>query len=41
MFLYKSHHIIADAWSMSQVAEQIKDFYEKLQRDEQEDALKA
>lgn len=28
--LYKTHHIIADAWSMSQVAEQIKDFYEKL-----------
>lgn len=37
--LYKSHHIIADAWSMSQVAEQIKDFYEKLQRNEQEDAF--
>lgn len=32
--LYKSHHITADAWSMSQVADQIKDFYEKLQRNE-------
>lgn len=38
--LYKSHHIIADAWSMSQVAEQIKDFYEKLQRNENDDAFK-
>lgn len=28
--LYKSHHMIADAWSMTQVADQIKDFYEKL-----------
>jgi amino acid adenylation domain-containing protein len=28
--LYKSHHLIADAWSISQVAEQVKDFYEKL-----------
>lgn len=37
--LYKSHHIIADAWSMSQVAEQIKDFYEKLQRNESEEAF--
>lgn len=29
--LYKTHHIIADAWSISQVAEQIKEFYEKLE----------
>ena len=32
--LYKSHHIIADAWSMTQIADQIKDFYEKLSKDE-------
>lgn len=32
--LYKSHHIIADAWSMTQVADQIKDFYEKLQQNQ-------
>lgn len=37
--LYKSHHIIADAWSMSQVAEQIKDFYEKLQKEENSDTF--
>ncbi len=30
--LYKSHHIISDAWSMTQVCEQVKDFYEKLAR---------
>ena len=30
--LYKSHHIIADAWSCSQVAEQIKNFYEMLSK---------
>lgn len=28
--LYKAHHIIADAWGMTQVAEQIKDIYSKL-----------
>ena len=28
--LYKSHHIIADAWGMTQVAEQIKEIYSKL-----------
>lgn len=28
--VYKSHHIIADAWGMTQVAEQIKDIYTKL-----------
>ena len=28
--LYKSHHIISDAWSATQVAEQIKEFYEKI-----------
>ena len=28
--LYKTHHIISDAWSMSQVCEQIKEFYEIL-----------
>ena len=27
--VYKSHHIIADAWGMTQVAEQIKDIYTK------------
>ena len=34
--LYKSHHLISDAWSMSQVAEQIKDFYEKFLNDDLE-----
>lgn len=29
---YKSHHIITDAWSSTQVADQIKDFYEKLSK---------
>lgn len=28
--LYKSHHIISDAWGMTQVAEQIKEIYKKL-----------
>ena len=28
--LYKSHHIIADGWGMTQVAEQIKEIYTKL-----------
>lgn len=28
--IYKAHHIIADAWGMTQVAEQIKDIYSKL-----------
>ena len=37
--LYKSHHIIADAWSFSQVAEQIKDFYEKLSKNSSEEAF--
>ena len=27
---YKSHHIIADGWGMTQVAEQIKEIYSKL-----------
>ncbi len=35
--IYKSHHIIADAWSMTQVADQIKNFYEAfLQNQENE-----
>lgn len=29
---YKAHHIVTDAWSSTQVAEQIKDFYEKLSK---------
>lgn len=29
---YKSHHIITDAWGSTQVADQIKDFYEKLSK---------
>lgn len=29
---YKSHHIITDAWSSTKVADQIKDFYEKLSK---------
>lgn len=28
--VYKTHHIISDAWGMTQVAEQIKDIYNKL-----------
>lgn len=28
--IYKSHHIIADGWGMTQVAEQIKEVYSKL-----------
>lgn len=31
---YKSHHIIADGWGMTQVAEQIKDIYTKLSNGE-------
>ena len=38
--LYKSHHIIADAWSFSQIADQIKDFYEKLLRNAPEEEFK-
>jgi len=38
--LYKTHHIIADAWSITQIAEQIKDFYEKLLRNEPLDSYK-
>ena len=30
---YKSHHIIADAWGMTQVAEQIKEIYTLLEND--------
>lgn len=37
--LYKSHHITADAWSMTQVAEQVKDFYEKLLKDEPKESF--
>lgn len=37
--IYKSHHLISDAWSMSQVAEQIKDFYEKLSKGAEESAF--
>ena len=37
--LYKTHHIIADAWSISQIAEQIKDFYEKLLKNEPDEAF--
>ena len=29
---YKAHHIITDAWGSTQVADQIKDFYEKLSK---------
>lgn len=38
--LYKSHHIIADAWSITQVAEQVKDFYEKLLKNEPIESFK-
>lgn len=33
--LYKSHHIIADAWGMTQVAEQIKYIYNKMKNNEE------
>ena len=29
---YKAHHIVTDAWGSTKVAEQIKDFYEKLSK---------
>ena len=29
---YKAHHIVTDAWGSTQVADQIKDFYEKLSK---------
>lgn len=32
---YKSHHIIADAWGMTQVAEQIKNIYKNLKNGEE------
>lgn len=32
--IYKCHHIIADAWGMTQVAEQIKEIYQKLLKNE-------
>ena len=38
--LYKTHHIISDAWSCTQFADQIKDFYEKLSKNEPEEAFK-
>ena len=37
--LYKTHHIIADAWSVTQTAEQVKEFYEKLLKEEPEEAF--
>ena len=37
---YKSHHIISDAWSATQVAEQIKEFYKKICTDENFDSFK-
>lgn len=36
--IYKSHHIIADAWGMTQVAEQIKEIYQKLLKNESLDS---
>lgn len=38
--LYQSHHIIADAWGMTQVAEQIKEIYSKLLNNENLDNYK-
>lgn len=33
--LYKTHHIIADAWGMTQVAEQIKEIYSVISKNEE------
>lgn len=37
--IYKTHHIISDAWGATQVAEQIKVFYEKLLNNEPDESF--